>query len=459
MKKLFKVLFCASEIAPFAKTGGLADVAGSLPFALEHHGVSVMMVMPRYRGIAARKKQLSENVRIHFVEHEDYYNRASLYGTGDGDYPDNLKRFTYFCDSALALAKEAGFQPDIVHAHDWQAALLPVFLKTKNAEDPFFKSARSVMTIHNIVYQGVFPHRQFADTGLDESLFSTDTFEFYGKANLLKAGIVFADAVTTVSATYAKEIQTRECGAGLEGVLHKKERVTGILNGLDTGFWNPAKDKKIKAMYSASNLEGKALCKADLQKACGFEADPAIPLFGMVTRLVEQKGLDLLTEIADAFLSGKAQFVLLGEGEAVYKTAFTNIAKRHPGKAKAFLGFDAHEAHRIYAGSDFFLMPSIFEPCGLSQLISLKYGTLPIVRHTGGLADTIRDIDTEPETGNGFVFYGRAPEKFLEAIRRAEVLFHDAARFDTIRRRGMKADFSWEKSAVQYVHFYKELLK
>lgn len=458
-KQRLRVLFCASEVAPFAKTGGLADVTGSLPLALECHGVKTLIVMPRYRGITGTKKKLSENVSVRFVKHEEYFNRASLYGNKDGDYPDNLRRFAYLCERALSTAKEAGFQPDIVHAHDWQTALLPVLLKTKYAQDTFFSGSRSVMTIHNAVYQGIFPHKQFAELGLDESIFSPETFEFYGKLNLLKAGIVFADGVTTVSPTYAKEIRTREYGAGLEGVLQKRSgRLTGILNGLDYSVWDPAKDKRIKAQYSTSDLGGKTLCKVELQAACGFEVDDQIPLFAMVSRLTKQKGVDLLTEIAEAFLSRKVQFVLLGDGDVVYKTALGNIGRRHPRNSKMFLGFDAHEAHRIYAGADFFLMPSYYEPCGLSQLIGLKYGALPVVRQTGGLADTITDIDAEPSSGNGFVFVDRSPEKCLEAIGRAEALFADAPRFDKIRRRGMKADFSWEKSAVQYVELYKEMM-
>ena len=455
-----RVLFCASEVAPFAKTGGLADVTGSLPLALERYGVRVMIVMPRYRGILERKKKISENVSIHFVENEEYFNRASLYGDGDGDYPDNLKRFSFFCERALLLAKETGFKPDIVHAHDWQAALLPVYLKTKFSSEPFFKRSRSVLTVHNLAYQGHFPHRQFSDLGVEETHFSTDTFEFYGKINLLKAGIVFADGLTTVSPTYADEIQTREYGAGLDGVVRQRsDRLKGILNGLDTGFWNAAKDKNIPQRFSVEDFSGKAVCKAALQKACGFAVDPEIPIFCMISRLVEQKGLDLLAEIADTFLSGKVQFVLLGDGDAVYKTVFGNIGRRHPENTKIFLGFEAENAHRIYAGADFFLMPSLFEPCGLSQMISLKYGTLPIVRRTGGLADTIVDVGADGSKGNGIVFENRSPEHFLEAIRRAEALFLEKERLGRIRARGMKADFSWEKSALRYVEFYKEILK
>lgn len=459
-KQPLRVLFCASEVAPFAKTGGLADVAGSLPLALERHGIRTMIVMPRYRGITERKKNLSENISIYFTENEEYFNRTSYYGNDNGDYPDNLKRFSFFSEEALVLAMKAGFKPDIVHAHDWQAALLPVYLKTKFSSEPFFKQSRSVLTVHNLAYQGLFPQGQFSELGLDAAHLSNEPFEFYGKINLLKAGIVFADGLTTVSPTYADEIQTREYGAGLDGVVRQKSsRLKGILNGLDTGFWNPAKDKNIPRRFSSEDFEGKAVCKTALQEICGFEVNPEIPVFCIISRLVEQKGLDLLTDIADAFLSRKVQFILLGDGEAVYKTAFGNIGRRHPANTKIFLGFDAQNAHKIYAGSDFFLMPSLFEPCGLSQMIALKYGALPVVRKTGGLAYTIIDIDADVSKGNGIVFENRSPEKLLEAIGRAEALFREKARFEKLRKRGMKADFSWDKSALRYAEFYKEVLK
>ena len=455
-----KVLFCASEVAPFAKTGGLADVTGSLPQALEKLGVGTMIVTPRYRGMSGEKKKYSKSVSVYFAENEAYFNRASFYGNEDGDYPDNLKRFSFLCEEALRLAKSEGFRPDLVHAHDWQTGLLPVYLKTKFEADPFFKDTRSVMTIHNIAYQGIFPHRQFEDLGLSETLTFHEAFEYYGKINLLKAGIEFADGLTTVSPTYAREIQTKEGGFGLEGVVKKKNgRLRGILNGVDYHSWDPASDKTIRRPYSSEALEGKADCKADLQKSCGFNTDPEIPLFCVISRLVDQKGLDLLTEIADPFLSGKAQFVLLGDGEAVYKTAFRNIGRRHPKNSKVYLRFDAEEARKLYAGADFLLMPSTFEPCGLSQLISLKYGTIPVVRHTGGLVDTIKDLEEDPENGNGFVFMARSPEKLLETILRAEKFFQDKGRFQSVRKRIMKADFSWEKSAAQYVEFYQEILK
>lgn len=455
-----KVLFVASEVAPFEKTGGLADVAGSLPKALTKHGVEFLVVMPKYRGIPWPWKRLAPGVQIYFSEQEEYFNRAGLYGNERGEYPDNLARFSYLCQDALAVCKRMGFKADIVHAHDWQASLLPVLLKTQYAKDPFFNRAKSVLTVHNMAYQGQFPHRQYGHLGLDPSLFSIDGFEFYGKINLLKAGLLFSDRISTVSPTYAEEIKTPEFGHGLDGVVLKREKdLTGILNGIDTAYWNPSKDKKIAANFSAANRSGKAVCKEALQKMCGFEVNADIPVFAIVSRLAEQKGLDLLSEILDSLLVRRVQFVLLGDGEDVYKTTFRNVAKRHPKNAAAFIGFHAKEAHSIYAGSDFFLMPSYFEPCGLGQMISMQYGSLPIVRMTGGLADTVIDVDQDASAGNGLVFKERIPERFLQAIERGIRLFQSKERYLSAQKNAMKADFSWEKSASAYKAMYQALLK
>ena len=459
-KKKLKVLFCASEVAPFEKTGGLADVAGSLPRALGLLGAEILILMPKYRNVAVTSKKISANVRIRFVEEERYFNRAGLYGNDWGDYPDNLQRFSFFCHAALDLAKSEGFRPDLVHGHDWQTALLPVLLKTKFAADPFFKRTKSILTVHNIAYQGHFPHKQFGSLGLDPSLYSVDGFEFYGKINLLKAGLLFADALTTVSPTYAKEIRTQEYGFGLEGVVKKRAKdLHGILNGLDTKLWDPAVDKRIPAAYSAADMSGKRRCKAELQKLCRFEEDPDIPLFAMVTRLAEQKGLELVSEVADRFLSSRAQFVLLGEGDGVYHTSFQNIGNRHPKTSRMFLDFDAVKAHALYAGADFFLMPSYFEPCGLGQMISMRYGTLPVARRVGGLADTVVDLEERPEKGNGFLFTEKSPEKLMHTIERAKKFFTDKKKLSMVQKKAMKTDFSWDKSAETYWKLYNSLLK
>jgi starch synthase len=455
-----KVLFCASEVAPFAKTGGLADVTGSLPLALGKLGVEILVTMPRYRGIEISKKKLSDNVQIRFVENEEYFNRSSLYGNERGDYEDNLKRFHFFCRRSLEIAREIDFKPDILHAHDWQTALLPVIIKMTRGSDEFFRGTKTLLTIHNVAYQGHFPRSEYDVLGLDPSLFSLEGFEFYGKINLLKGGLIFADAVSTVSPTYAKEITTREYGFGLESILKQKPGgVHGILNGLDYDLWDPATDKAIKKKYSLEEPAGKAVCKADLQKIYGLSVDPDVPAFGIVTRLAEQKGLDILSEAIDAMLAKDIQFVLLGDGDPAYKTTFSNVGKRHAGTGKVStnIGFDSADARKVYAGADFFLMPSYFEPCGLGQLISLKYGTLPIVRATGGLVDTIVDADADPKNGNGFMFRDHTPERLIQAVDRAIKAYGDKKRMSVLKKRAMKADFSWTKSAKAYRDLYKEL--
>jgi starch synthase len=458
LSKKIKVLSCASEVAPFEKTGGLADVTGSLPKAMASHGVETLVMMPKYRGVQAASKKIAEGAEARFIAHEEYFNRSGLYGNERGDYPDNLQRFSFFCHQALVEAKTMGFRPDIVHVHDWQASLIPVLLRAKSKSDDFFKDTKTVLTIHNIAYQGLFPHRQYGTLGLDPSLFKMEGLEFYGKINLLKGGMMFSDALTTVSPTYVKETQTREFGFGLEGVLRKRSKdYRGILNGLDTAVWDPSSDKSIAAAFSPADISGKAKCKAALQRASGLAEDPDAPLFAMVTRLAEQKGLDLVSEAADKLLGGRAQFVLLGEGDAVYHTTFANIGKRYPKNSRMYLDFDGAKAHTIYAGADFFLMPSLFEPCGLGQMIAMRYGALPIVRNVGGLADTVRDAD-ETADGNGFVFDGQSPEKLLSAIGRALALWDDKARLAVVRKRGMSADFSWDASAKEYLKLYEGLL-
>ncbi|OIO39243.1 MAG: hypothetical protein AUJ71_01155, partial [Candidatus Omnitrophica bacterium CG1_02_49_16] len=418
----------------------MADVAGALPQALGKLGVEVLILMPCYRGMTALQKKLSRNVSIQFIENEVFFNRASLYGNEKGDYADNLERFSFFSQEALLTAKAAGFKPDIVHVHDWQTALVPVLLKTKFKQDPFFQKTKSLLTVHNLAYQGIFPHRLYQTMGLGRELFSMDGFEFYGRINLLKAGLLYADWIGTVSPTYAKEIQTKEFGFGLEEVIKKKvERLTGILNGINTKTWNPATDSLIKKRFSLKTLESKAVNKKALQKSCGLEVNAKVPLFGMVTRLAEQKGLETFTEIADLFLSKKVQFVLLGEGDSVYHTTFKNIGARHPKNASINLGFKVKDAHSIYAGCDFFLMPSLFEPCGLGQLISLRYGTVPIVRRTGGLTDTIVDYEDDPRDGNGLTFHGRFSEAFLKTIERGLKVYEDKQAFRKLQKRGLAA--------------------
>ncbi len=434
-------------------------MTGSLPLALGRLGLELLIVTPRHRGVSQASGRLAPNVEIHFVEHEAYFNRSGVYGNGGGDYEDNLQRFSFLCQEAIKTAQAKNFKPDLIHAHDWQTALLPAYLKTILRNDPFFQNTKSVLTIHNLAYQGQFPHRLYPETGMGEEWFSVDGFEFHGRANLLKAGILFADGVNTVSPTYAREIQTDEFGFGLDGVVRRRQNVLrGFLNGIDVEMWNPKTDRHIPKNYSAEDLTGKTECKSALQKACGLEQNAETPVLAIVSRLAEQKGFEIFSEIADKILSENVQLVLLGEGDSVYHTLFQNIRARHVRKVFIQIGFDAEAAHRIYSGADLFLMPSFFEPCGLGQMISLRYGTIPVVRKTGGLADTVVDVDQNPIAGNGFVFEKRSPENFYEAIRRALTQFGQKEKWKALQQRGMCQDFSWDKSAVEYKKYYEEIL-
>lgn len=430
-----------------------------MPRALGTLGMDVRLFIPKYRGITASRKKISPTVTAHFIENDAYFDRTGLYGNEHGDYPDNLERFAYFCRRSLESAKEIDFRPDVIHANDWQTALVPVYLKQLYANDPFFCKTKTLLTVHNLAYQGHFPARHFSQLGLDQSLFSVQGLEFHGKINLLKGGLVFSDAISTVSPNYSREIQTQEHGWGLEGVIHgRRHALRGILNGIDKTIWNPATDKMIAKRYSAAAPAGKIACKKALQRECGLKGDPQIPVFGMVSRLAQQKGIDLLIEIAEAFLSWNAQLVLLGDGDSQYKRRLAAIFHKHPGKVATRFDFDTELAHRIYAGSDFFLMPSLFEPCGLGQLIGLAYGTLPIVRRTGGLADTIVDV-SHGARGNGLVFEKSQTQNLLEVMDRAITLFADEKRFKALRKTAMKLDFSWEHSAKEYAEYYRKIAK
>ena len=456
-----KVLFASSAVAPFAKTGGLADVSGSLPVALEELGVDVRVIMPKYASVANGPDEttIGKNVKVYFVPHEDYFVRKELYGDKFGDYKDNLDRFSFFCREALERCKRESFKPDIIHCNDWQTALVPVYLNTLYKYDPFFGKTRTLFTIHNLAYQGLFAKEEFPKMGLDWVLFHINYFEFYGKINLMKAGIIYSNAVSTVSPTYAKEMLTREFGCGLEGVLKTREDdLYGILNGIDHTVWDPATDKKIFANYSASDPADKCVNKEGLQKEAGLAVDRDIPLFGLVSRLVDQKGLDVLGEIIDQFLSLKVQFVLLGTGEHRHHVLLQKMAKKHKKNTSVNLRFDAMLAERIYAGCDMFLMPSRYEPCGLSQLISFRYGTVPIVRQTGGLKDTVTEFDAAHGRGNGFTFHDHKGKDFLSAVKKALSVYKDKTVWKELVTRVMKLDFSWRKSARDYIDLYSNIL-
>ena len=456
-----KVLLASSEVVPFAKTGGLADVAGSLPLALEECGVDARIIMPKYASVKAPGScaVIGRNVKVYFVENDGYFNRKELYGDKFGDYKDNLDRFAFFSREILERCKKEDFAPDIIHCNDWQTALVPVYLNTLYKYDPFFAKTRVLYTIHNLAYQGLFPKEEYPKIGLDWVLFNIDCFEFYNKVNLMKAGIIYSEAVSTVSGTYAKEILTQEFGCGLEGVLaNREDSLYGILNGIDYNLWSPEKDPKIFKNYSSDSLQDKYLNKESFQKEMGLKVDRSIPMFGMISRLAEQKGADFVTDIIDKLLNMKAQFVLLGTGDNKYHVIFEKIARKYPSSASINLKFDAVLAQKIYASSDMFFIPSRYEPCGLSQMISFKYGTIPVVRQTGGLKDTVEEFNPHTGNGTGFTFVEQKSEGLLAAVKKALMIYKDKPLWMSLVKYVMGLDYSWKASAGEYINVYNEIL-
>lgn len=463
-----KILFCASEVFPFAKTGGLADVCGTLPLALETLGQEPVVVMPWYKGLTSTKKIVRVNDRlakttmgrtvpVYLIDHLDYYQRDGLYVGPNGDYVDNLARFQYLCQETLALLKTENIAVDIVHCHDWQTALIPIYLKTVLAKDPFYRLMKSILTIHNMAFQGIFPRQEFPQLGLAEKYFSPDCLEYYGQINLLKGGIVKSDVVTTVSPTYAKEIQTKELGCGLEGVLQARgDTVVGILNGLDYSVWDPAVDELVPYRYPPDIVDQKKRNKEKLQTACGLPVDANIPVFGFVGRLSYQKGIDLIVQAVKSWKNLAIQVVILGVGDGKYEGMLKKLVATYPDKVSLTTEFNEPLGHQIYAGSDFFLMPSVYEPCGLSQLISLKYNTVPVVYKTGGLADTITPCASG---GNGFVFTEYTPAALGAAMKQAVAFYKNQEKFVAVVERVGTNNFSWEESAKRYVELYQKAMQ
>ena len=460
-----KVAMCAAEMVPFSKVGGLADVLGALPAALEKQGCQVVVVVPGHKDKSSagiKIESLSADIsvanvgkatKVYFVESKKFFDRDGIYGDLDQDYEDNLDRFLYFSRRTIALLKEIDFSPEILHLHDWHTCLVAILLKELYARERFFKQTKTVLTIHNVVYQGQFSKQEFPKLGLPSRLLGPEGLEFYGRLNLLKGGIEYCDAISTVSPTYSREIQTEEYGAGLAGVLKKhRSSLIGILNGVDYSIWDPKSDKYIASNYLSDNLEGKSKDKEDLQRACGFNIRADLALFGMVTRLTEQKGIDLLIKAIDQICGMNLQLVVLGMPDTKFYPVLEGLAKRYPGKFCLRPGFDNPLAHKVYAGSDLFLMPSKYEPCGLSQLISFRYGTLPLVFKTGGLADTV-----SPE--NGFVFDRYDQQGLVESLQRAISAYADKPRWDRLVKKVMKYDFSWDEAARQYLELYERVQK
>jgi starch synthase len=466
-----------SEALPFAKTGGLADVLGALPKSLIRLGHTVDLVIPRYRGIAVGQPSSSirvalggqvdaaeisvleeDGLRTILIGHQAYFDREYLYGVADRDYPDNPERFAFFCQAALDWALSTGREHDVIHAHDWQAGLIPV-LSSRPQQAQRRRPTPTVFTIHNLAYQGIFDASWLPRLGLGWDLMRVDAMEYWGRISYLKAGIVFSDIVTTVSPTYAREIQTPELGFGFDGILRQKSsNLVGILNGIDYDQWAPDGDVNLPEPYNASKLKGKGTAKRALLETYGLPArakDRSRPLIGMISRMVDQKGLDLIEAVADELPKLGAGFVVLGTGDRRYEEMWRRLAAAHPTVIAARIGFDERLAHLIEGGSDIFLMPSRFEPCGLNQMYSLRYGTVPVVRATGGLNDTVQDVDPETCRGTGFRFVEYTPQALLGALQRALAAFGNRPLWRRIQKAGMRQDFSWDASAQQYVDVYR----
>jgi starch synthase len=473
------IAFAASECVPFSKTGGLADVIGALPPALANLGHQITVFLPYYRQTLLDNPQTvipsitvpfddryrfcsvldggkRSGVQFYFIDYPPFFDRDGLYGTSLGDYHDNAERFAMFSRAVLEASKVLG-APDVLHCHDWPTALIPILLKTLYDEDPAFATTPSVFTIHNLGYQGLFQPEILPLLMLPWDLFTMSKLEFYGKVNFLKGAISMADFITTVSRKYAQEIQTAEFGFGLEGVLRARgNTIAGILNAVDYVSWNPEKDGHIAAPYSSSGLTGKAACKADLLEQFGLPTDTKLPVVGIVSRLVQQKGFDLIQQVADRLAMEDLILVVLGNGQKEYEDLFRRLTRQYPQKFAVKIAYDNALAHKIEAGSDIYLMPSHYEPCGLNQIYSLKYGTVPVVRATGGLDDTVEQFDPKTLKGTGFKFREYSGEVMLEALRAAVALYRDNPEaWQALMRNGMAQDYSWTNSAREYVKVYE----
>ncbi len=472
-----KILFVSSEGLPYSKTGGLADVIEGLSRALVEAGHQVSVLLPRYRGnkIASvlfsgvtvalgdqlRFPSIAEpksagGVHYFFVDDPEFFDREDLYGDKNGDFSDNAERFAELSRMAIEFTKRV-WLPDVIHCHDWQSALIPLLLRRQHANDPGVRSLPVVLTIHNLAYQGVFPHAAMQKIGLPESLFTADALEFYGNVNYLKGGLIFADYLTTVSKRYAQEIRTPEFGSGLDGVIRDRgDRLVGILNGVDYAVWSPETDTFIAQKYSASNLEGKQTCKADLLKAFKLPEDNLErSLIGIVSRFADQKGFDLISEVCEELMGENVALVALGTGQGIYEKIFQDLAAKYPERAAVKIGYDNALAHKIEAGADMFLMPSRYEPCGLNQIYSLRYGTVPIVRATGGLDDTVQNFDAATGQGTGFKFEKYNGQALLGCVRTALGVYKEPAAWQAVQANGMAKDFSWKTAAAAYVSLYE----
>ncbi len=481
-----KILVVASECVPFVKTGGLADVVGALPISLKKLGYDVRVAIPKYKTINEEKFKIRDtglrididialfnhtasikesvfpgtDIPVYFIENKEFFDRDELYRTPQGEYWDNAERFMFFSRVIVEMLRLMDFKPDVININDWHTALIPVYLKTIYASNDFYKNVATVYSIHNIAYQGLFDKEKLSHANLPMDLFSIDKMEFYGGINYMKGGIVFSDIINTVSKRYRDEIMTSEFGYGLDGVLRTRANdVYGILNGIDYSIWNPKTDTLLPVNYNEDSLELKEQIKKKLLDDVGLKYTENIPLIGLISRLDDQKGLDFIAAIIDDMMRLNLQFILLGTGDEKYHNLFNLIKAKYPEKISVNIKFDNKLAHLIYAGSDIFLMPSRFEPCGLGQMIALKYGTIPLVRETGGLADTVLQYNFKTKQGNGFVFSGYDPYALLYTLKIAIDTYKNKTVWRKIQANGMKTDFSWDESAKEYVEIYRKAIE
>ncbi|MFW5960013.1 MAG: glycogen synthase GlgA [Chitinivibrionales bacterium] len=481
----YSILMASSEAAPYAKTGGLGDVVSALYQNFKRNGHEIRLILPGYKKILEGQWEVEgvlesmcvpmgegeiwcsvkrvSGTEVYLIQHDNFFSREELYNDSEyQEYVDNPYRYGFFCRAVLQFAIDTGFSPDIIHVNDWQTGVIPAYIKREFSSHPSFRKTASVLTIHNIAYQGSYHSGIFRWLGLDINDFNPDVFEDHGKMNFLKGGVAFADMVNTVSPTYAEEVRQPGGGFGLAPYLtNKGESFCGILNGVDYNDWSPWNDSYIKERYSLKRLEGKAVCKRDMQERMGLKPDPDVPVIGMISRIVHQKGFDLVRDMIENILhSMSVQFTILGTGERELENFFSELHKMYPGRVGVHIGFNNELAHVIEAGSDMFCMPSLFEPCGLNQLYSLKYGAVPIVRATGGLNDTVVNYDEKRGTGTGFKFYYPGSLALADTIGWAVSTYYDRPdHFQAVRIEGMNQDFSWKRSAARYLKLYRMALK
>ena len=479
-----RILLASSEVHPYSKTGGLADMTGALARALAAAGHEVGLVTPLYRGVRNKcpdlrrldwqmdlplgsvrvsgevwTSQPAPRLTVYFLRHDPFYDRPSIYQERGVDYADNAERYLFFCKAVTHLARYLPWRPELVHAHDWQASFVPLLIRHQAERDGWVGAPRTCLTIHNLAYQGIFPREQYALANLPLDYFHPEGAEFHGVVNFLKTGIAFADKITTVSPRYAREITTEPYGHGLDGLLRRRQAdLVGILNGVDYDEWDPARSPSVRWHFTAADLTGKAACKADLQKEFGLPVRPSTPLFGSITRLADQKGVDIQLAALEEMLAADVQYVMLGSGSPFFEHAYQRLAARFSAKAAVRIGFDQDLSQRIEAGADFFLMPSRFEPCGLNQMYSQRYGTVPIVRRTGGLDDSVVDLAEDLARATGIKFTEYSARALAKGMRKAMVLFENPDLLHDVRVNGMTMDFSWSRTAAAYEAFYRQLV-